>query len=226
MVTQERLIPPVAVTSYNCKKTILINFTSAQWWRWLKGQTVNCLTKAFNHPLKKPLLCLQEGQGKEINKRMRQLSLVDLGFCRVMFCLVVFFSPKAVYRGWSSYPSVPSMFFTTLNPDILPSFQMASLRSALCEGISFPSAEVISCDYHKSSDIPRYHTANGIMLRAVTTPLLTGSQLCLALAAAQRLIPEQQQLTTACMGHYTDVYTLFQKDPAKPYTLFCPWPRT
>lgn len=69
-----------------------------------------------------------------------------------------------------------STFFTTLNhgTDILPSFQMASLRSALCEGISFSSAEVLSCDYQKSSDIPRYHTANGIMLRAVTTSLLTG----------------------------------------------------
>lgn len=56
-------------------------------------------------------------------------------------------------------------------------------------------------------------------------PCSQGSQLYLALAAAQILIPEEHQLTTACMGHYTDVYKFFQKDHAKPYTPFWPWPR-
>lgn len=36
--------------------------------------------QGLQSPTQKPLLSLQEGQGKEITKKMRQLSLGNLGF--------------------------------------------------------------------------------------------------------------------------------------------------
>lgn len=221
-----RLVPPVATTSYNCRKKYLDEFCcghclrqlcgreiSAQWWGWLQGETVGYLTKAFNHPLKRPLLSLQEGQRKKIIqiKESGSPHWSFWGFW-VVFCLG-FFPPKSSVSRNVFLLGNPT-FFTTLNPgtDIFLSFQMASLRLTLCEMISFPSAEIILWlpEILRNPQVPesqQHHAQSCNILPADS---------CALLRQQLKYWSLKQQLTTVCVGQFTEVSNFFQKDHAKP----------
>lgn len=208
-----RLVPLAAITDYNCRNEILVILLWRLAWAALRPARGDRLPN-LQWPTRRPLLPLQEGQRRKITQ-IKETGNSLFAFCvcfwffgwQVLFCWVEDVPALSTvlvsvsYSGisedsvfWNIFLLISPTFFTTLNlaQTFSWDFRWQVWDLHCVRGFLLPLLR-LSCDYQKSSKIPRYWPAAPCS-ELQHLPQWQGSQLCLPSAAA--LIPILETATT------------------------------